>query len=213
MNIYQKNQHINHTYKCILIGASGSGKSSLVLRFQKGIFNEYSESTIGAAFCTKTVNHKGEKIKLEIWDTAGQERYDSLMQLYYRYSIIAYVTFDITNRDSFNKAKKWVKEIRKNTNTIRSIVLIGNKIDLYNHRAISKVEAYNYCTYNNLMYIETSAKTNDNVTQSFMCGCEDAHSKIEQYKNIEEQKTDNVLLTYSSDENKGEWNCFGLFKR
>jgi Ras-related protein Rab-5C len=58
----------------VLLGESAVGKSSLVLRFVKGQFHEYQESTIGAAFLTQTVSVDDVTVKLELWDTAGQER-------------------------------------------------------------------------------------------------------------------------------------------
>lgn len=62
--------------KMVLLGESAVGKSSLVLRFVKGQFHEYQESTIGAAFLTQTVSVDDTTVKLELWDTAGQERYE-----------------------------------------------------------------------------------------------------------------------------------------
>ena len=61
-------------FKMVLLGESAVGKSSLVLRFVKGQFHEYQESTIGAAFLTQTVSVDDTTVKLELWDTAGQER-------------------------------------------------------------------------------------------------------------------------------------------
>lgn len=66
-------------FKLVLLGESAVGKSSLVLRFVKGQFHEYQESTIGAAFLTQTVCLDDTTVKFEIWDTAGQERYVSYL--------------------------------------------------------------------------------------------------------------------------------------
>lgn len=79
--------------------ASHLGKSSLVLRFVKGQFHEYQESTIGAAFLTQTIAvDENTIVKFEIWDTAGQERYHSLAPMYYRGAQAAIVVYDITNQ-------------------------------------------------------------------------------------------------------------------
>jgi small GTP-binding protein len=69
-------------FKMVLLGESAVGKSSLVLRFVKGQFHEYQESTIGAAFLTQTVSVDDTTVKLELWDTAGQERYFSRIFLF-----------------------------------------------------------------------------------------------------------------------------------
>lgn len=84
-------------FKLVLLGESAVGKSSLVLRFVKGQFHEYQESTIGAAFLTQTVCLDDTTVKFEIWDTAGQERYHSLAPMYYRGAQAAIVVYDITN--------------------------------------------------------------------------------------------------------------------
>ncbi|CAI5947802.1 unnamed protein product [Closterium sp. NIES-65] len=83
--------------KLVLLGDMGAGKSSLVLRFVKGQFFEYQESTIGAAFLTQTVAVSDAVVKFEIWDTAGQERYHSLAPMYYRGAAAAIIVYDITS--------------------------------------------------------------------------------------------------------------------
>lgn len=77
-----------YQYKLVLLGDTSVGKSSIVIRFVKGQFSEYQESTIGAAFLTQTVSVQDCHVKYEIWDTAGQERYHSLAPMYYRLCII-----------------------------------------------------------------------------------------------------------------------------
>ena len=92
-------------FKLVLLGDSAVGKSSLVLRFVRGQFFEYQESTIGAAFLTQTVALNDTTVKFEIWDTAGQERYHSLAPMYYRGAAAAIVVFDITNRVRGRRAR------------------------------------------------------------------------------------------------------------
>jgi small GTP-binding protein len=96
-----------------LLGDMGAGKSSLVLRFVKGQFFEYQESTIGAAFLTQTVATSDVTVKFEIWDTAGQERYHSLAPMYYRGAAAAIVVYDITSQASYARAKTWVRELQR----------------------------------------------------------------------------------------------------
>ncbi|KAF8372194.1 hypothetical protein PRIPAC_78623 [Pristionchus pacificus] len=85
-------------FKLVLLGESAVGKSSLVLRFVKGQFHEYQESTIGAAFLTQTVYLDEATVKFEIWDTAGQGRYHSLAPMYYTGAKTAIIVYDITNQ-------------------------------------------------------------------------------------------------------------------
>lgn len=120
--------------KLVLLGDMGAGKSSLVLRFVKGQFHDYQESTIGAAFLTKTLPEHG--VKFEIWDTAGQERYHSLAPMYYRGASAAVIVYDITHADSFVKAQNWVKELQRQGSPNMVMVLAGNKADLAENRQV-----------------------------------------------------------------------------
>lgn len=151
--------------KLVLLGDMGAGKSSLVLRFVKGQFFDYQESTIGAAFLTKTMPE--QNVKFEIWDTAGQERYHSLAPMYYRGAAAAVIVFDITSKDSFAKAKSWIKELQRQGNPNMIMALAGNKADLAEARAVTKEEAQTYADENSLTFWETSAKANMNVTDVF----------------------------------------------
>jgi len=155
-------------FKLVLLGESAVGKSSLVLRFVKGQFLDYQESTIGAAFLTQTVCLNDTTVKFEIWDTAGQERYHSLAPMYYRGAQAAIVVYDITNYDSFDRAKKWVKELQRQGNPNIVIALAGNKVDLASKRKIEVEEAQAYADENGILFMETSAKTAANVNELFV---------------------------------------------
>nr|XP_009936893.1 PREDICTED: ras-related protein Rab-5C isoform X2 [Opisthocomus hoazin] len=148
-------------FKLVLLGESAVGKSSLVLRFVKGQFHEYQESTIGVCLDDTTV-------KFEIWDTAGQERYHSLAPMYYRGAQAAIVVYDITNTDTFVRAKNWVKELQRQASPNIVIALAGNKADLATKRAVDFQDAQTYADDNSLLFMETSAKTAMNVNEIFM---------------------------------------------
>uniref|UniRef100_A0A3Q2YSH7 small monomeric GTPase n=1 Tax=Hippocampus comes TaxID=109280 RepID=A0A3Q2YSH7_HIPCM len=158
----------NFQFKLVLLGESAVGKSSLVLRFVKGQFHEFQESTIGAAFLTQTVSLDDVTVKFEIWDTAGQERYHSLAPMYYRGAQAAIVVYDITNTDTFVRAKNWVKELQRQANPNIVIALAGNKADIADKRAVEHQEAQEYADENGLLFMETSAKTALNVNDIFM---------------------------------------------
>jgi small GTP-binding protein len=156
-------------FKVVLLGESAVGKSSLVLRFVKGQFHEYQESTIGAAFLTQTICIDDTTVKFEIWDTAGQERYHSLAPMYYRGAQAAIIVYDITSQDSFVRAKTWVKELQRQASANIVIALAGNKADLANgKRAVAFEEAQTYADENSLLFMETSAKTAQNVNEIFL---------------------------------------------
>jgi Ras-related protein Rab-5C len=155
-------------FKLVLLGESAVGKSSLVLRFVKGQFHEYQESTIGAAFLTQTVCLENTTVKFEIWDTAGQERYHSLAPMYYRGAQAAIVVYDVTNMDTFARAKTWVKELQRQASPNIVIALAGNKADLDATRTVTQDEASQYAEENGLLFMETSAKTAMNVNEIFL---------------------------------------------
>ncbi|EEF45967.1 protein with unknown function [Ricinus communis] len=154
------NKNINA--KLVLLGDVGAGKSSLVLRFVKGQFVEFQESTIGAAFFSQTLAVNDATVKFEIWDTAGQERYHSLAPMYYRGAAAAIIVYDITNQASFERAKKWVQELQAQGNPNMVMALAGNKADLLDARKVATEEAQVYAQENGLFFMETSAKTATN---------------------------------------------------
>lgn len=159
-------------FKLVLLGESAVGKSSLVLRFVKNQFDDYRESTIGAAFLTQTISlDDTTTVKFEIWDTAGQERYKSLAPMYYRNANCAVVVYDITQASSLDKAKQWVKELQRQANDNIIIALAGNKLDLAtsspDKRAISTADAEAYAKESGLLFFETSAKSSENVKELF----------------------------------------------
>ncbi|RMJ25173.1 gtp-binding protein [Aspergillus sp. HF37] len=159
-------------FKLVLLGESAVGKSSLVLRFVKDQFDDYRESTIGAAFLTQTISlDESTTVKFEIWDTAGQERYKSLAPMYYRNANCAVVVYDITQASSLDKAKSWVKELQRQANENIVIALAGNKLDLVtdnpDKRAIPTADAEAYAREAGLLFFETSAKSSENVRDLF----------------------------------------------
>ncbi|KAK4740990.1 hypothetical protein SAY87_024578 [Trapa incisa] len=153
--------------KLVLLGDMGTGKSSLVLRFVKGQFHEFQESTVGAAFFSQSLAVNDVTVKLEIWDTAGQERYHSLAPMYYRGAAAAIIVYDITSIESFERAKKWVQELQKRGNPSMVKALAGNKVDLEDKRKVIAEDARAYAEENGLFFMETSAKTAVNVNKVF----------------------------------------------
>ena len=152
--------------KVVLLGDTAVGKSCLAVRFVKNEFFAFQEPTIGAAFLTKNIGTGGNQIKLEIWDTAGQERYRSLAPMYYRGAVAAIVVYDITQKDTLNGAKGWIQELKKNVESC-IIILAANKFDLKEERTITKQEVEEYANINNIIHLETSAKSGHNVERVF----------------------------------------------
>lgn len=152
--------------KVVFLGDTAVGKSCLAVRFVRNEFFEFQEPTIGAAFLGKNINLNDKRYKFEIWDTAGQERYRSLAPMYYRGAKAAVIVYDITDEDTFKGAKTWVSEIKKKSNNCL-ILLVGNKVDLTNNRKVDINMVKNYVDDNNIIYMESSAKTGLNVEKIF----------------------------------------------
>lgn len=153
-------------FKVVVIGDASVGKSCLAYRFCKGEFNENMEPSIGATFMTQVVDCSSDSVvKFEIWDTAGQERYKSITPMYMRGASVAVVVFDITAEETYDGARNWVKETRASTDAL--IALVGNKCDLRASRTVPAKVAEEYAASEGILYMETSAKTNENVQELF----------------------------------------------
>ena len=156
------------TFKIIVIGNSGVGKSSLLGRASKNIFNAEYKTTIGFEFITFKEKIGEKNIKLHIWDTCGQETYKSLISNFYRNSSLAMLIYSIDCKESFNDIIKWIKEIKLQSNPDIKLFLIGNKADLVNKREVSFEEGEKFKVENEIIFFqETSAKTGINAKEIF----------------------------------------------
>lgn len=165
----QQQQPMQFNFKVVLLGEGCVGKTSIVLRYVEDKFNPQHISTLQASFLTKKVTlENGTKVQLNIWDTAGQERFHALGPIYYRGSHGAILVYDITDQDSFQKVKNWVKELKRMLGSEIILVITGNKIDLEEQRTVMEDEAVAYAESVGAHYFETSAKTNDNVEEVFV---------------------------------------------
>ena len=160
-------REVTYTYKLVLLGDSSVGKTSIATQFVNNAFSEFQDSTIGAAFLSKLLVVKGNRINFEIWDTAGQERYHSLAPMYYRNAKVILIVYDITSMASFEGAKKWLTEIRLSMAPDTHIIFIGNKIDREKNRMVKFEEVDRYCYQNGLEHYETCAKNKENIDNIF----------------------------------------------
>ena len=158
----------DYLFKFIIIGDAGCGKSALLHRFIDDTFKSQASHTIGVEFGSKIIEVGGQSVKLQIWDTAGQERFRAVTQSYYRGAAGALLVYDVTSRDSFNNVSTWLNNARALANPDISIVLVGNKLDLTQEREVNYMEASQFCQDNDLMFLETSALTNEGVEDVFL---------------------------------------------
>eukprot|EP01024_Parvocaulis_polyphysoides_P038267 TRINITY_DN34304_c0_g2_i1.p1 TRINITY_DN34304_c0_g2~~TRINITY_DN34304_c0_g2_i1.p1 ORF type:complete len:222 (-),score=26.47 TRINITY_DN34304_c0_g2_i1:76-741(-) len=159
----------DHLFKVLLIGDTGVGKSSLLLRYTQDKFDELCQPTIGVDFKLKLMEKQNKLIKMTVWDTAGQERFRTLTSSYYRGAQGIIFVYDVTRRETFeNMADVWVREV-KTYSTIQSAVrmVVGNKIDKAEEREVSKEEGRAFAKQHGCLFLETSAKSDLAVAQAF----------------------------------------------
>jgi Ras-related protein Rab-21 len=131
-------------FKVVLLGEGRVGKTSILLRYTKGEYNDRQVSTLQASYLDKKIMVGATTAQLSVWDTAGQERFHALGPIYYRDADGALLVYDITDAESFNKVRKWVKELRKIVGNDISIAIAGNKIDMEKNRSVNEQEALKY---------------------------------------------------------------------
>mmetsp|Transcript_36291 Transcript_36291/g.62865 ORF Transcript_36291/g.62865 Transcript_36291/m.62865 type:complete len:195 (+) Transcript_36291:180-764(+) len=154
-------------YKVVIIGDSGVGKSSLLVRFVRNEFHEQTRSTISAAYLTRRVETDERTVQFEIWDTAGQERFRSLnTPMYYRGAAGAVIVYDVTDPTSFKNAKGWYTQLKMMGEQGVQVALVGNKADLEGGK-VSEEEAGEFAQQNNLIHMPASAKSGLNVEKIF----------------------------------------------
>ena len=154
-------------FKILLIGDSGVGKTSLIMRYTKNLFNEDYLNSIGVDFKSKDLYIEEKKIKLQIWDTAGQERFRTITSSYYRGAHAIAVVFDLTKRQSYDHVKRWMEDINKYAKENVLKFLIGNKADLKNEIQVSYEEARALASQMKTTYFSVSAKKNENINEFF----------------------------------------------
>lgn len=160
-------------FKVAVLGSAGVGKSSLINRYVDRMFKEDYKPTLGASIIAKDVNIPGKDInyvvRLVLWDLAGQEKYESVRPMYFQGCVGAILVYDVTRTPSFNEIeKKWLSDFKQYALPNSSFVLIGNKIDLADMRKIQTSQGQNLAnSIKAAAFIETSAKTGENVNECF----------------------------------------------
>ena len=159
------------SFKVIIVGPGAVGKTSLLNRFVHNEFNLKYKLTIGVDFLTKNLEYTPSKFaKLQIWDIGGQERFKFLHRSFYDGALGALLVFDLTRQHTFSSMKIWLSEMRSIIINNIPKVIIGNKSDLIPEIGpiIDRNEVEKYAKNEGCLYIETSAKTGENVEKAFL---------------------------------------------
>ncbi len=184
------------SFKCIVIGDSGVGKSSLTNKATNNIFDDNYKATVGFEFFTFNIKINDTIIKLQVWDTCGQELYRSLITNFYRNSSLALIVYSVTSERSFTNIDTWLQELRTHSNPDVKMILIGNKIDLIEQRVISKEQGELFAKKNNMnLFIETSAKAGINAQNTFVQMAYILYQDYLKYKNNDDLSSDSTYKT------------------
>ncbi|MFX1418360.1 MAG: Rab family GTPase [Promethearchaeota archaeon] len=170
MEFYQSKPHSpEYVYKLSLIGDGGVGKTSMVQMYVHGIFKADYKATIGTFITKKECKFKelGTSVRFMIWDLAGQTQFERLWPDYLTDSRAGIIVFDITDRQSFEHIKKWYDIITRVALPNIVLILVGNKVDLNTSRVVSTEEGMELAKQLGIYYMETSAKTSENIENVF----------------------------------------------
>ena len=165
-------QSYDYLLRYIIVGDIAVGKSCILLQFTNNQFRVAHELTIGVEFGVKTIDLKNQTIKIQIWDTAGEETFQAITRTYYRGAVGALLVYDITRRDTFAHCAKWLEDVKNNGTKDICVILIGNKSDLESQRQVTYEEGQEFAKEHDLLFLETSAKTAQNVYDAFLLSAE-----------------------------------------
>jgi small GTP-binding protein len=157
-----------YAFKLVLGGDGAVGKTSMVHRFVEDVFHVDYKSTIGTSIMKKECTFEGleSKVRFVIWDLAGQSQFKRVRQSYVANAEAGILVFDVTRKETYDNLKIWYDETVKEAPGI-TLILVGNKIDLTDSRQVSKEEGEELAKQLGLSYIETSAKTGENIEDAF----------------------------------------------
>jgi len=158
------------SFKVVLVGESGVGKTSIITQFIDQTFQEDQQSTTGGTFSTKSVIcDNGKTLKFEIWDTAGQERYRSLTKMFYKDANAAVLVYDITRKDSFEELQNyWAEQIKESSPSNIILAVAANKSDLFNKEAVDEDQARKFAESLGAIYASTTATTVESINDLFI---------------------------------------------
>ncbi|RLE93892.1 MAG: hypothetical protein DRN04_05360 [Thermoprotei archaeon] len=157
-----------YSIKIVLCGEGGVGKTSIAYRFTKGEFPTDIKLTVGIEHFTKVIEVNGKQAKIVLWDLGGEERFRFLAPVFLKGAKGGLFVFDVTRLTTLFKLDEWLKIFREQVGDV-PVVLVGNKVDLSESRAVFREAAEEFAkTKGFLAYYEVSAKTGVNVEEAFM---------------------------------------------
>jgi small GTP-binding protein len=156
------------SFKGVLLGDSGVGKTSLITRWTTGSYSKPANPTIGTHHQRQRISLDGHEIDFFIWDTAGQEQFQALTPLYARSSAVAIITVSIIESASLSSIDRWVSLLSSANDVLPPIVLAVNKVDLRESAVKSEEEIQEEFGQRFAGIFFVSAATNEEVNNLFM---------------------------------------------
>ena len=188
------------SFKIIIVGDSGVGKSCLSIRASRNYFEDFYSPTVGFEFLTFNVKVEDQNVKLQIWDTCGQEVYHSLISSFYRSASLAIIVYSIDSEESYKNIEKWLNDIKSQSNPDCKIFLIGNKADLEDKRQVTREDGEKFFQEHKLSYFtETSAKTSFNVQNVFIQVAKELYKQHEEIKNRVSRPGSMTAVSYTPE--------------
>ena len=201
---YQSKYDISYSVKYIIVGDSSVGKSNILLRFSRNVFDPGHQATLGIEFANKHLIYNNTDYLIQIWDTAGQENFRSVTRAYYKASAVAMVVYDITKEETFEHIQAWLKDCKELAPRTVLLVLIGNKSDLEDQRVITKERGEYLAKENNMMFFETSALNGNGIEEAFKKSIEAVDQKIRSgYYNLSDSGKQGIKKIINGNENNG----------
>ena len=203
----EKETKIDISFKVIIIGDCGVGKSCLSLRATKDKFMEAYNATILFELYTFNIKINNLNINLQIWDTCGQEKYSSLISSFYKDSSLAIIVYAIDNIISFKNVDIWIKDLKQYSNPNIKVILIGNKNDLKDRRQVDFEKGNKFARdYNIDLFFETSAKTGFNVQNIFIDSAKILYLEYLNYVNLKNNLSHENNMIIGKQKNEDERN-------
>ena len=201
------------SFKVVFLGDAAVGKTQIINKFVINNFATEYQPTISATYSSKSISWSNKRIDLQLWDTPGQEKYRKLAKVFYKNSHLIVFVYAIDDKKSFNNIKSWVEDVVSKVDKKTKFLLVGNKCDLEGQRQVSKEDAKQYATENNMEFMEVSAKDGTNIENMFNSSLQkllEDENKDEINSSENKNVSDNYKKNVSSNSNDNK-NINGIY--